>query len=107
MQISITNSADEISAAATRICNGIYKNLVLKLKKLVKEKNDWNLFSREEKQLVENCILLVQVLHYLNNVPMYNVISVNDKDEVVEIEPNTDEVRAAINESKKTVGDIK
>ena len=107
MQISITNSADEMSVTSARICNGIYKNLVLKLKKLVKEKNDWNLFSREEKQLVENCILLVQVLHYLNNVPMYNVISVNDKDEVVEIEPNTDEVRAAINESKKTVGDIK
>ena len=106
MQINITNSADEISAASARICNGIYKNSVMKLKKLVKEKNDWNLFTREEKFLVENCILLVQTLHYLNNIPMYKVIAVNDKGEVLEIEPNTDEVRFGIQRSQRTVEEI-
>lgn len=106
MQISITNSADEISAASARICNGIYKKSVMKLKKLVAEKNDWNLFTREEKLLVENCILLVQTLHYLNNIPMYKVISVNEKGEVLEIEPNTDEVRFGIQRSQRTVEDI-
>ena len=107
MQISITNSADEISAASARICNGIYKKLVVKLKKLVAEKNDWNLFNGEEKLLVENCILLVQTLHYLNNIPMYKVISVNNRGEVVEIEPNTDEVRYGIQRSKRTVEELK
>ena len=106
MQISITNSADEISAVSARICNGIYKKSVMKLKKLVAEKTDWNLFTREEKLLVENCILLVQTLHYLNNIPMYKVISVNDKGEVMEIEPNTDEVRLGIQRSQRAVEEV-
>ena len=106
MQISITNSSDEISTASARICNGIYKKSVMKLKKLVAEKTDWNMFTGEEKLLVENCILLVQTLHYLNNIPMYKVISVNDKGEILEIEPNTDEVRFGIQRSQRTVEDI-
>lgn len=107
MQISITNSADEMSAASARICNGIYKSHVLKLKKLVTEKNDWNMFSKDEKLLVENCILIVQILHYLNNIPMYRVISVNDKEEVEEIEPNTDAVRVAIHQCQEKARNIK
>ena len=107
MQISITHSANEMKSASARICNGIYKELVFRLKELVKAKNDWNCFTADERMLVENCIILVQVLHYLNNVPMYNVVSINDKGEVEEVEPNTVEIKHALSKAEKTASEVK
>lgn len=106
MQISIAHSANEIRSASVRICNGIYKDLVLQMKELVKRKNDWNSFTSDERKLVENCILLVQILHYLNNTPMYNVIRTNEKGEVDEFEPNTMEVSKAIEKAENSVKEV-
>lgn len=87
-QIRIAITADDMKKASVDICNNIYKPLVLKLKELVKNKNDWNLFTPEEKMLVENNILVVQILHYLNNTPIYKVKKLNEDGEVEEVEPN-------------------
>lgn len=105
MQLTITVSCDEMRNASAKICNGIYKNLVFQLKELVANKNDWNEFSDEEKKLVENCILVVQILHYLINEPMYIVKSCNDKGEVEEVEPNS-EIHNAILKSRKTISEV-
>lgn len=100
MQLTITCSVDNIKRVSTAICNGIYKELVFKLKKLVEEKDDWNDYSEDEKLLVENNIKAVQILHYLNNTPLYKVAKINDKGEVLEVEPNTDEVKKAVSKAK-------
>ncbi len=105
MQITITVSCDEMRNASVKISNGIYKKLVFQLKELVSRKNDWNEFSAEEKKLVENCILVVQILHYLINEPMYIVKSCNDKGEIEEVEPNT-EIHNAIMKSRKTISEV-
>lgn len=101
MQLTILCLVDKMKEVSVGICNGIYKKLVFQLKALVEEKTDWNDFSFEEKLLVENCILVVQILHYLNNVALYKVTKYNDEGEIEEAEPNTTEVEAAISNAKK------
>ena len=105
MQTTITVSCDEMRNASVGICNGIYKKLVFQLKEVVSRKKDWNEFSAEERKLVENCILVVQILHYLINEPMYIVKSCNDKGEIEEVEPNT-EIHNVIVKSRKTVSEV-
>lgn len=100
MQLAVLCLIDKMKAVSVSICNGIYKKLVFQLKALVEKKNDWNTFSPEEKLLVENCILIVRILHYLNNVALYKVTKYNDEGEVEEAEPNTNEVEAAISNAK-------
>lgn len=101
MQLEITCSAEDLRRASVQLCNRTYKKLVFQLKTLVEEKNDWNDFSEEEKLLLDNNILVVQILHYLNNTPLYKVTKYNGEGEVEEVEPNTKEVTAAIKEAEK------
>lgn len=105
LQISITVSCNEMRDASAKISNGIYKELVFQLKELVANKNDWNYFSVEEKSLVENCILVVQILHYLINEPIYIVKSRNEEGEIEDVEPNK-ELHNAILKSRKTISEV-
>lgn len=100
MQLAITCSAGDLRRASVRLCNQTYKKLVFQLKALVEKKNDWNDFSEEEKLLLDNNILIVQILHYLNNTPLYKVTKYNSEGEVEEVEPNKDEVDAAIKKAE-------
>lgn len=103
MQLDITHSVNKIKKLSVEICNTIYKPLVFKFKELVARKNDWNTYTDEEKRLVENNILVVQILHYLNNIPLYKVTKENEKGEVEEIAPNSKEVDKAIEHANKSV----
>lgn len=104
MQLEVTCAIDEMKRVSVNVCNKVYKRLVFQMKQLVEEKNDWNLFTDEEKLLVENNILIVQILHYLNNIPLYKVAKYNEeRDEVEEIEANTKEVESAIKKAQYSV----
>ena len=70
------------------------------MKALIDAKCDWNTFTDEEKLLVENTILIVQILHYLNNTPLYRVTKYNDEGEVEEVVSNSEEVKSALNKAK-------
>ncbi len=107
MQLSITESVDKLRSASVGICNGIYKKLVFEFKDIVAEKNDWNEFSDEEKKLTENCIYVVQILHHLNNIAPYKVKKYNEKGEIEEVEPNTEEVSAALTKANKAIDTLK
>lgn len=107
MQLDVHLLCDRMKEASVSICNGIYKDLVFKLKALVEVKTDWNTFSAEEKRLVENCILVVQILHYLNNIALYKVNKYNEDGEIEEAEPNAEEVNAAIKKANKKVEEVR
>lgn len=107
MQLDVHLLCDRMKDTSVSICNGIYKDLVFKLKALVEVKNDWNTFSDEEKRLVENCILVVQILHYLNNIALYKVNKYNDDGEIEEAEPNTEEVNEAIKKASRKVEEVR
>ena len=107
MQLSITASAKKLKSASVSICNGTYKELVYELKDVVEKKKDWNEFSDEEKTLTEDCILVVQILHYLNNIALYKVKKYNEKGEIEVVEPNTEEVDKAIAKANKSIKNIK
>ncbi len=100
MQLQISKSATAMKRASVELCNNVYKPLVLKMKALVDSKCDWNNFSDEEKLLVENTILIVQILHYLNNTPLYKVTKYNSSGEVEEVVSNSDEVKSALNKAQ-------
>ncbi len=100
MQFQICKSATEMKRVAVNLCNKVYKPLALKMKALVETKKDWNLFTDEEKLLVENTILIVQILHYLNNTPLYKVTKTNSDGEVEEVIANSDEVKTALEKAK-------
>lgn len=106
MQITIMHLINEIKSLSVTICNGIYKKLVFQLKDLVSKKKDYNLFTDAEKQLVGNNILLVQILNYLNNIPLYTPTKYNSAGEIEEVEPNFDEVKNAITLSKNKIEGI-
>ena len=106
MQLDVEKSADDMRAASVELCNNVYKPLVMKLKELVTYKHDWNEYTLEEKKLVENNILVVQILHYLNNTPLYKVTKQNENGDVEEVEANTSEVHSAIEKSKKNIKEI-
>jgi hypothetical protein len=102
LQLDVTCSIDDIKKASISLCNNVYKKLVFQLKDLVAKKNDWNEYTDEEKALVENNILVVQILHYLNNIPVYKVTKQNEKGEPEEVVANVSEVNNAIKKAKKT-----
>lgn len=106
MQITVMHLINEIKSLSVIICNGIYKKLVFQLKDLVSRKKDYNLFSEDEKELVKNNISLVQVLYYLNNIPLYSPTKHNRSGEIEEVEPNIDEVKNAIILSKNEIEGI-
>lgn len=101
MQLTIACSVDEIKRVSTAICNGVYKDLVTKLKALVEVNKEWNTYSDDEKKLVENNILAVQILHYLNNTPLYVVTGTNADGEVTDVAPNLEGVKAAVEKATK------
>ena len=82
------------------LCNKVYKPLVLKMRDLVETKTDWDDFSDSEKTLVENNILIVQILQYLNNVALFKVTKYNDNNEVEEVVSNAEEVDSALKKAK-------
>lgn len=101
MQLSLNCSIGKMKKASVNLCNNVYKKLVFQMKELVEEKNNWNLFTDEEKKLVENNILIVQILHYLNNTALYKVTKFNEeKDEVEDIKANTEEIKNAIEKAQ-------
>lgn len=106
MQLDITHSVNAIKQVSVNICNSIYKPLVFQMKELVTEKSDWNEYSLEEKQLVENTILVVQILHFLNNTPLYKVTKENEAGEVEEVESNSAEVSKAIKSAKRKAKEL-
>lgn len=100
MQLQISKSATDMKRASVELCNKIYKPLVLRMKALVDSKCDWNTFSDDEKMLVENTVLIVQILHYLNNTPLYKVTKLKSDGEIEEVVSNSDEVKSALNKAK-------
>lgn len=106
MQIRIACDCDKLRIVTVDISNKAFKPLVLELKELVERKKDWNTYTVEERKLVENNILIVQLLHYLNNTPLYRVTKVNANDEVEEVEPN-EAIGSVIGEAKDQLNMIK
>lgn len=106
MQLDVEKSANDMRSASVELCNKVYKPLVMKLKDLVAYKNDWNEYTSEEKKLVENNILVVQILHYLNNTSLYKVTKQSENGDVEEVEANTSGVNDAIRKSKKNAEGI-
>lgn len=49
---------------------------------------------------MENCVLAVQLLHSLNNVPLYKVTKYSAEGEVEAVEPNFSEVYEKIDYAK-------
>lgn len=107
IQLTTINSVKDIKEASVEICNGIYKELVFELRNLVEKKNDWNDYSEDERLLVENNIKAVQILYYLNNILLYKVCRTNDEGEIVEVEPNTEEINNAVSMAKDFQNKIK
>ena len=100
MQLDLAVAAEKLREVSVRLCNGTYKKLVLQFKALVDEKTDWKEFTAEERKLVENCVLAVQLLHSLNNVPLYKVTKCDAEGEIESVEPNFSEVYEKINYAK-------
>lgn len=100
MQLDLAVAAEKLREVSVRLCNGTYKKLALQFKALVDEKTDWKEFTGEERKLVENCVLAVQLLHSLNNVPLYKVTKYSAEGEVEAVEPNFSEVYEKIDYAK-------
>lgn len=83
-----------------RIHNQLYVPKVVELCRLVERETDWNLYTDEEKRLVENNILLVSLLHKLNNTALYRVTETDEDGNATDIETNFDEVSEAIEQAK-------
>lgn len=103
MQLSLFHLADEMKSVSVDIFNNVYKPIVLKLKELVSHKKNWKRYKSDEKKLVENAILVVQILHYLNNTPLYKITKMNDEGKVEEVEANAEEVKEVINNAQQGV----
>ncbi len=103
MQMSVLGSVDKIKESSVKLCNEVYKPLVFKMRDLVKRDSDWNNYNDEERRLIENNIHIVQLLNYLNNIPMYKVVKMNELGEIEEIEDNSKEVKKAIDFTKNSV----
>lgn len=103
MQLDLAVAAERLRGVSVRLCNGTYKELVLQFRDLVEKKTDWEAFTAQERKLVENCVLMVQLLHGLNNVPLYKVTKYNAEGEVESVEPNFSEVYEKINYAKTKV----
>lgn len=100
MQLEIAELSDQMKKTSVSISNNIYKPLVLKMKDLVNQKQDYLNYTIEEQQLVENTILVVQILHYLNNIPLYKVTKTDEDGKVTEVEPNTEKVNESLKNAK-------
>ena len=100
MQMAVMQSIESIKDVSVQLCNKVYKPLVFEMKDLVNREDNWDNYNEDEQKLVENNIHIVQLLNYLNNIPMYKVVKVNDEGEIEEVEANTKEVNDAIKIAK-------
>lgn len=95
----IVTTSIQLRKALTSIYNQNYVPNVVRLKKLVATNDNWNTYSKEEKLLVENNVLIVSVLHKLANSALYKVTGKDEDGNVTDIEPNTINVKESIKES--------
>ena len=107
MQRSLFHLADEMKSVSVDVFNNVYKPIVFRLNKLVSHKKNWKHYTSNEKNLVKNTILAVQILHYLNNIPLYKVTKMNDKGKIEEVGANTEEVKEAINKAQQRVKELR
>lgn len=100
MQMAVIQSIEKIKGVSVQVCNKVYKPLAFEMRDLVNREDDWDKYNAEEQKLIENNIHIVQLLNYLNNIPMYKVVKVNAEGEIEEVEANTKEVNDAIKIAK-------
>ena len=86
----------KLRKAILDIHNQLYVPNVVKLCKLVEQETDWNLYTDEQKMLVQNNIMLVAILHQLNNTAIYRITETDADGNVKNIETNFDEVTSVI-----------
>lgn len=92
--------AGKLQEAIHHINDQLYVPNVVKLCKLVKQETDWNLYTDEQKQLVQNNIMLVSIMHRLNNTALYRVTETDQYGNVTNIETNFDEVNEMIEKAQ-------
>ena len=105
--IEIRKSAKKLKAAIISVNDNVYVPNVVKLCNVVKEKSDWNLFTEQEKILLENNILAVSILHKLTNTALYKITETDADGNVIDIEPNTKEANEVIDSSLANARKIK
>lgn len=98
-QLEIACSAETMKKVSVHLCNNVYKPLVMRLKDLVKEKQDYKTFTQDDIQLLENNIIIVQILNVLNNTPLFKAPDSKDI-KIEDIEPNTEAVNSIISKTK-------
>ena len=57
----VAKYADFLTSCFSRI-NSAYRSHLMKLSRVLASKNSWNDFTKVEKQIVENCVLLTRLL---------------------------------------------
>ena len=96
----LTLYSKKMRGAILAIHNQLYVPNVVKLCKLVEQETDWNRYTNEQKMLVQNNIMLVAILHQLNNTALYRITETDAEGNVKNIETNFDEVTAVIEKAK-------
>jgi hypothetical protein len=103
----IINASKKLKEAIVTINNRVYIPNVARLRDLVIEKEDYNLFTKEEKRLLENNMLVVRILYKLTNTSLYKVTETDEKGEPTKVESNAKEaistVDIALTEVKKII----
>lgn len=102
----ITKSSNQLKKAILSIHNRLFVPNVVKLCRLVEQENDWNLYTDEQKKLVENNILLVSILHKLNSTALYRPTKTDDEGNVTNIDTNFEEVEKVIKNAKREIKSI-
>ncbi len=96
----LTTFSRKLRGAILTIHNQLYVPNVVKLCKLVEQETDWNLYTDEQKILVQNNIMLVSILHKLTNTALYRITETDAEGNVTNIETNFDEVNVVIEKAK-------
>lgn len=100
MQLGIAQSAAAMKRLSVDLCNHYYKPYVMRMRDMVNGKQDYDDYNPEEQALVENTIMTVQLLNYLNNIPLYTVTETNEAGEIETVAANTEAVNDAISHAK-------
>lgn len=80
----------------------IYKNHLNKLNEIVTQKRDWYSFTKEEKLVTENTVLLVGLLYNMCKVKL--VLQTDDENELNKI--NEREITRSIKNTKSVISDL-
>ena len=103
LQINVMCSIKAIQKATVYLSNNVYKKMVFQLKELVEREQDWNKYTYEEKLLVDNNIKVIQILHHLNNISAYKVISTDEDGNPQDVTDNSEEINQEIHKANKTI----